>query len=38
MKELNYGPVIGTIIAIAGMLFTFVMGYLVGYCDARKSR
>lgn len=30
--------VIATIIAIAGMLFALVMGYLIGYNDAKDGR
>jgi len=38
MNEFNLGPIIGTAIAIAGMLFALVMGYLIGYNDAKEGR
>ena len=38
MKEFDWGPVIGTAIAIAGMMFALVMGYLIGYNDAKAGR
>jgi hypothetical protein len=38
MKEFNYGPFIGAVIAIAGMMFALVMGYLIGYNDAKAGK
>jgi len=38
MNEFNWGPIISTAIAIAGMLFALVMGYLMGYNDAKDGR
>jgi len=38
MKEFDWGPVIGTAIAIAGMMFALVMGYLIGYNDAKAGK
>jgi len=38
MNEFNWAPVIGTIIAIAGMAFALVMGYLIGYNDAKDGK
>jgi hypothetical protein len=38
MNKFDWGPVIGTAIAIAGMMFALVMGYLIGYCDAKAGK
>jgi len=38
MNEFDWGPVIGTAIAIAGMLFTLALGYVIGYSDAREGK
>jgi hypothetical protein len=38
MNEFNLGPIIGTALAIAGMLFALVMGYLIGYNDAKEGK
>ena len=38
MKEFDWGPVIGTVIAIAGMLFALVLGYIIGYSDAKEGK
>ena len=38
MNEINYGPFVGAAIAIAGMVFALVMGYLIGYNDAKAGR
>jgi len=38
MNEFNWESIIGTAIAIAGMLFALVMGYLIGYNDAKEGR
>jgi len=34
----NWAPFIGAAIAIAGMLFALVLGYLIGYNDAKAGR
>ena len=38
MNEFNWGPVIGTVIAITGMLFASVLGYIIGYSDAKEGK
>jgi hypothetical protein len=38
MNNFDWGPIIGTVIAIAGMMFALVMGYLIGYNDAKAGR
>lgn len=38
MKEFDWGPIIGSVIFIAGMLFALVMGYLIGYNDAKVGK
>lgn len=38
MNEINYGAFVGAAIAIAGMMFALVMGYLIGYNDAKAGR
>jgi hypothetical protein len=38
MSKFDFGPIIGTIIAIGGMLFALVMGYLIGYNDAKDGK
>ena len=38
MNEFNWAPIVGTAIAIAGMLFALVMGYLIGYNDAKEGK
>jgi hypothetical protein len=38
MTEFSWGPIIGTVIAIAGMLFALVLGYIIGYSDAKEGR
>ena len=35
---MSWGPIVGMIIAIAGMLFALVIGYLIGYNDAKAGR
>ena len=35
---MNWGPIVGMIIAVGGMVFAFVMGYYVGYCDAKDGK
>jgi uncharacterized membrane protein len=34
----HYGQWVAAIIAIGGMLFAWVMGYLTGYNDAKDGR
>lgn len=34
----HLAPFIGALIAIVGMFFAFVMGYLMGYSDAKTGR
>ena len=38
MNEFNWGPIIGTVIAIAGMMFALVLGYIIGYSDAKDRK
>ena len=38
MNKFDWAPVIGTAIAVAGMMFALVMGYLIGYNDAKAGR
>jgi hypothetical protein len=38
MNNFDWGPIIGTVIAVAGMMFALVMGYLIGYNDAKAGR
>jgi hypothetical protein len=38
MNEFSWGPIISTALAIAGMLFALVMGYLIGYNDAKEGK
>ena len=38
MKEFSWGPIVATVIAIGGMLFMFVLGYLMGYNDAKDGK
>jgi hypothetical protein len=38
MNEFSYGPIVGAVIAIAGMMFALVIGYLIGYNDAKVGR
>ena len=38
MNQYNWGPFIGAVIAIVGMAFALVMGYLIGYNDAKDGR
>jgi len=38
MNEFNWGPIIGTVIAIAGMMFALVLGYIIGYSDAKERK
>lgn len=35
---MSYGPIVGAVIAIAGMAFALVIGYLIGYNDAKEGR
>ena len=35
---IDWGPIVGAVIAIGGMLFALVMGYLIGYNDAKEGR
>lgn len=38
MSGFNWGPIVGTAIAIVGMLFALVMGYHIGYSDAKEGK
>jgi hypothetical protein len=35
---MSLAPFIGAAMAIVGMLFALVMGYLIGYNDAKEGR
>ena len=35
---MNWAPIAAMFIAVGGMIFTFVMGYYIGYCDAREYK
>ena len=36
--NMDWGPIVGTIIALAGMFFALVMGYYIGYNDAKDGK
>jgi len=38
MNEFSWGPIIGTAIAIAGMMLALVLGYIIGYSDAKEGK
>jgi hypothetical protein len=38
MNEFSWGPIVATVIAIAGMMFMLVLGYIIGYSDAKEGR
>ena len=38
MNEFSWGPIIGSVISIAGMLFALVIGYMIGYNDAKVRK
>ena len=38
MKEFNWGPIVGAAIAIVGMMFALVLGYIIGYSDAKEGK
>ena len=35
---MNWGPIVGMFIAVAGMVFALVIGYLIGYNDGKERR
>ena len=36
--EMSWGPIVGMIIAIAGMFFALAIGYVIGYNDAKDGK
>ncbi len=38
IETVNWGPIIGTAIAIMAILFAVFLGYIIGYSDAKEGK
>jgi uncharacterized YccA/Bax inhibitor family protein len=38
IETVNWGPIIGTAIAIVAILFAVFLGYIIGHSDAKEGK